>query len=55
MELADFDLCPLCELPSFSHETVVMISGEFYHRHCFAGTKQVVKRDFFASRLHWTT
>lgn len=48
-----FDYCPSCELPTFSHETVVMVSGEYFHRHCFDGTLMVVKRADMKPSKYW--
>lgn len=40
----DLDYCPECDLPTFEHEVVVMIQGEYAHRHCFERSVWVAKR-----------
>lgn len=40
----DLDYCPSCDLPTFNHEKVVLVRGEYYHKHCFDGTVMVAKR-----------
>lgn len=40
----DLDYCPGFDLPTFNHEQVVLVRGEYYHRHCFEGTVLVAKR-----------
>lgn len=39
----DLDYCPQCDLPTFNHEMVAMVNGNFFHLHCFNGTKFVAK------------
>lgn len=43
--LLHLDYCPACDLPTFDHEQVEIVGVEFYHRHCFDGTKMVAKRN----------
>lgn len=40
----DLDYCLQCDFPVFNHEEVVLIQGEYVHRHCFDGSKWVAKR-----------
>lgn len=40
----DLDYCPSCEFPTFDHEQVVLVHGEYYHRHCFDGSVCVAKK-----------
>lgn len=40
----DLDYCPDCGFPTFDHEVVVLVRGEYFHRHCFEGSVRVTKR-----------
>lgn len=40
----DLDYCPACDLPTFCHEEVVLAREDYFHRHCYEGTKLVAKR-----------
>lgn len=45
MDRLDLDYCPGCDLPTFNHEEVALVSGEYLHRHCLDGTKWVAKKE----------
>lgn len=41
----DLDYCPVCDLPTFNHEEVALVRGQYLHKHCLEGSVMVVKRD----------
>jgi hypothetical protein len=38
------DRCPRCNLPTFDHEQVALVNGEFLHLFCFTDSVMVAKR-----------
>lgn len=41
----DLDYCPVCDLPTFNHEEVALVHGEYMHRFCLDGSVMVVKKE----------
>jgi hypothetical protein len=41
----DLDYCPVCDLPTFNHEEVALVQGEYLHRFCLDRSVMVVKKE----------
>jgi hypothetical protein len=46
----ELDYCAGCDFPTFNHEQVVLVQGEFFHRHCFDGTMWTVRQTDLSTR-----
>lgn len=53
MQRLDLDYCPVCDLPTFNHEEVALVRGEYLHVHCFDRSKCVAKKEQLRSTASW--
>lgn len=45
MRRLELDYCSTCDFPTFNHEEVVLVRGEFRHMHCVDDSVRVTKRE----------